>query len=242
MKKWLAVLVVLLLNMVARCEMFERPIVVKPCGEVEVSIKAFTEDKVKAFYPESEYTERSVSVLGSDFLNLEDPEWWDKLQTDLVELYVGEREENWPRYFVKKIPPVSWLKENVRREYVPFYSGLVELSLSPGGKLRQTVDRESYDTFSGDRSDRKHILLDDGMNIYTPWGTTFEFPEDSGVHRRDLRFIQNTENDVFLFEYSDGNTYAVLELPEELQKMEIDDLEQGRYETTITAKTYCSTD
>lgn len=194
---------------------------------MEIKIQLLRHDSVDLSFSKSEYvrSDRLSYGLGSNFLDFDQPDWWSRVQAQLEKdqsEFLAEGHE--PSFL--KVPPVEWLKKNVRRTIDVVYA--VKISLPTGGVLQRRVSKEDYDDFrerypNGDerypKLDPKHIVSETGENVFTIWNV-FESHKNKENYHLEFRKARRALEGQLLFEYADENTYMVIQLPPEFLEMQ----------------------
>lgn len=238
----------------------------RPTGESqEISITIVRDDSVSLALPESAFTIHFTLTLGKDFLDFNDPTWYERARAEIEKIYQGERggapsgymkstiiinsgdgpEQKKKDHFILEVPSAEWLKENTKRGVNrPFLFAYFE-GLPIEGDLRRAYSKEIYDInlekYPEDRRDLAPMQIRvDGEEIHTIWKT---YPEEIGRGQEGDKFftetledMQKSQDGIYLYRFPKSKKYALIQLPSEITNLTAEDLVKGDKKFTLTAE------
>ena len=257
---WRMVLVTAAMLLLAACSS-SKPVELKPTGEVlSVTITATRSLGVWTRLPKSEYSVAFALNLGEDFLNFEDPTWWERYQTEVEQTYLEERglvpvkgfsaeiidrsaesagEES--PYWVFEVPSVEWLQANVDRGLKsPWLYATIDLP--QGGNLFREVDAEDHrelllEAFGEKRDLLRPVVI--ACETHYPGPGVYRYPKDGGGSTAFMRSVEDLqESGELLYRFADGKRYTLIQLPDEFMSLTAEDLLDSEYTATLNVEVY----
>ena len=234
------------------------PINLTHTGEyTQVPITVSRKDMVWVQFPESVYTKSFEMDFDKKLMDLNDPNWWNALHDEVVNVYeserglteshsihteitIGDPTPDPNPYLVTQVPSVEWLKANVSRGKVSPLLLATSFSLPEGGSLIGMVNEEDYKKYyaSDFPSNRANLAKDqvslDGVVEHYYW-EIFYYP-DTQLYQADLKYVHAALSGRLLFRYPDGIHYLVFDLPPAVLNQTADSLAKVDYSITLTVE------